>query len=349
MTMLAQAARAERTWWTALPGISLCAVGASVALWLSLSLPGYIGGPIVAVVLGIIFGNIVGIPATAESGVAWMSRSGLRIAIILMGARVTMGEALQGGAAAFAFLSFTMSTAALLVFALGRWMQLPSGLRTLLAVGTAVCGNSAIAATAPLIKAEQREVSLAVAIITLFGTLGVLTFPVLGATLHLSPEEFGVWAGSAINDTSQVLAAGTAYGSAAADVATIVKLTRNALMAPILIFISFKASGDATKLKWTVALVKSIPLFVVAFLGMALANSIGLVPGGLRTAMLQSSHLLILAALVGIGLQTRLAQVGTVGFRPFVVGLGAAVGLAAVALVATLLTRGIWIAVFGST
>jgi uncharacterized integral membrane protein (TIGR00698 family) len=276
-----------------------------------------------------------------------MNRTGLRLAIVLMGARVTLGAALHGGGAALVFLAFSMSTAAALVVTFGRWTRLPGRLTTLLAVGTAICGNSAIAATAPLIGAEEREVSFAVATITLFGTLAVLIFPLVGVVLGLSPQEFGVWVGSAINDTSQVLAAGAARGTTTAAVATIVKLTRNALMAPVLVLIGLRMGKVAGSIGWRAALTKSVPLFVLAFLGVTIVNSIGLIPGTMRDLMLQASQLLIVAALVGIGLHTRISELRAIGVRPFVVGLTAAFGLALATLAAIMLSAKIWDGIFG--
>jgi uncharacterized integral membrane protein (TIGR00698 family) len=241
-----------------------------------------------------------------------------------------------------------MTVAALVVVGLGRWMAVPRRLTTLLAVGTAVCGNSAIIATAPLIEAEEREVAFAVGTITLFGTLAVFAFPFLGHALGLPQWHYGVWAGAAINDTAQVLAAGLAYGDSAAAVATVVKLTRNALMAPILVGVGVGMARHRPGVRWQAAVGKSIPLFVVGFLAVALLNTLGVLPAVLRAALIQASRLLILAALAGIGLSLRVLELRVVGWRPFLVGLGASVGLAAATLLLTSATQGIWQRVFGA-
>jgi uncharacterized integral membrane protein (TIGR00698 family) len=334
--------------WKLLPGLVVCATGVAIVVTLKPALPVYIGDPIVAVLLGILVGNTVGVPSSANQGVLWVSGTGLRLAIVLMGARVTFGAAFHGGGAALVFLLFSMCTASALIVALGRWTRLPSKLTTLLAVGTAICGNSAIVATAPVIGAEQREVSSAVATITLFGTLAVFTFPLAGVALGLSAPTFGVWAGSAINDTSQVLAAGAAHGATAASVATIVKLTRNALMAPVLVAIGLRTGKIRGSIGWHTALMKSVPNFVLAFLVVTLANSIGLIPTMGREIMLHVSQLLIVAALVGIGLHTRLSELQRIGMRPFVVGLTSALVLALATLAAAALTSRIWESVFRS-
>lgn len=330
-----------------LPGVALCAALTGAIIWARPLLPEYFGEALLAVLVGVLVGNLVGTPAATKPGLDWMSRTGLRLAIVLMGARLAFGDIVQGGVAAFALLLCTMTVAALVVAGLGRWMAVPRRLTILLAVGTAVCGNSAIIATAPLIEADEREVAFAVWTITIFGTLAVFTFPFLGHALGLAPWHYGVWAGAAINDTSQVLAAGLAYGDSAAAVATVVKLTRNALMAPILVGVGVGMARHRRSVRWQAAAVKSIPLFVLGFLAMALLNTLGVFPASVRSALIHGSRVLILVALAGIGLSLRVSDLRVVGLRPFLVGLGASVGLAAATLLLTTITQGVWEGVFG--
>lgn len=329
------------------PGICLCAALTAAILWVRPFFPHYFGEALLAVLFGLVVGNLVGLPGATRPGLRWMSRTGLRLAIVLMGARLAFGDIVRGGGAALALLLCTMTVAALVVVGLGRLVGVSRRLTTLLAVGTAVCGNSAIIATAPLIEADEREVAFAVWTITIFGTLAVFAFPLLGHALALAPWHYGVWAGAAINDTSQVLAAGLAYGDSAAAVATVVKLTRNALMAPILVGIGMGMARQRRGARWRTALVQSLPLFVGGFLALALVNTLGLLPGAVRSALNQGSRLLILAALGGIGLSLRLADLRVVGLGPFLAGLGASVGLAAATLFFTSATRGVWERVFG--
>jgi uncharacterized integral membrane protein (TIGR00698 family) len=331
-----------------LPGVALCAALTGAIIWARPLLPEVFGEALLAVSVGLVVGNLVAPPAATKPGLRWMSRTGLRLAIVLMGARLAFADIVQGGVAALLLLLCTMTVAALVVVGLGRWMAVPRRLTTLLAVGTAVCGNSAIIATAPLIEAEEREVAFAVGTITLFGTLAVFAFPFLGHALGLPQWHYGVWAGAAINDTAQVLAAGLAYGDSAAAVATVVKLTRNALMAPILVGVGVGMARHRPGVSWQAAVGKSIPLFVVGFLAVALLNTLGVLPATLRSALIQASRLLILAALAGIGLSLRLLELRVVGWRPFLVGLGASVGLAAATLLLTSATQGIWQRVFGA-
>jgi len=285
-----------------LPGVALSALLTGAILWARPMLPRSFGEALFAVLGGLLVGNLVRLPAATRPGLHRVSRSGLRLGIVLMGARLAFGDIVRGGAAALLLLLCTMTVAAVVVAMLGRWMAVPRRLTALLAVGTAVCGNSAIMATAPLIEADEREVAFAVWTITIFGTLAVFTFPLLGHALGLPPWHYGVWAGAAINDTSQVLAAGLACGESAAAVATVVKLTRNTLMAPILLGVGMGTASRRRGAPWRTAVRKSIPLFVGGFLAVALLNTLGVIPGGMRPALLSGSRVLIVTALAGIGL-----------------------------------------------
>ncbi len=332
---------------TLLPGLALCGALTGAILGARPLLAAYLNEALLALAGGLLIGNLGGAPAATTPGLRWLSRTGLRLGIALMGARLAFGEIIQGGGAALVLLLGTMTLAALGVTVLARWLSVPPRLTTLLAVGTAVCGNSAIIATAPLLEADEREVAFAVWTITLFGTLAVFAFPFVGHALHLAPWHYGVWAGAAIQDTAQVLAAGLAYGESAAAVATVVKLTRNTLLAPILIGISLSLARRRVGGGWRTALGHSLPRFVVGFLAIALLNTLGVLPTSLRAGLLSGSRGLMLAALVAIGLSLRVADLRMMGWRPFLVGLGASVGLAAVALLAISATRGVWQGVFG--
>jgi uncharacterized integral membrane protein (TIGR00698 family) len=218
-------------------------------------------------------------------------------------------------------------------------------LATLIGVGTAVCGNSAIVATAPVIGARDEEVSFAIATNTLFGTLAVFLYPFIGHALGMSDAAFGTWAGTAVNDTSQVVAAGFAYSEAAGKVATAVKLTRNALMGGVIVAMGLAygraaaAGADAGTGAWMKRLKQSLPLFVVGFLFLALLNTLGAVRA-LSNATGQDIpkvlqlivKFLILVALSGVGLSTRFEAMRKTGLRPFYVGLATAAATATASL-----------------
>jgi uncharacterized integral membrane protein (TIGR00698 family) len=206
----------------------------------------------------------------------------------------------------------------------------------LIGVGTAVCGNSAIIATAPVVKADERDVSFAVATITIFGTLAVFLYPLFGTLLHLSNAAFGVWTGVAVNDTSQVVAASAAYSPESRDIATVVKLVRNTLMAPLILLIALWWSrvdaSAATGERARAGALKAFPLFVLGFLAMAVLRTTGVFDAASARLLDEVAKVCILLALSAVGLSTRLGLLRAVGPAPFLLGLGAGALLAALSL-----------------
>jgi uncharacterized integral membrane protein (TIGR00698 family) len=322
-----------------LPGLALVVALAVLARASTLFLPKIISEVTVGIGLGLLVANAFRPPAATKPGIKLSMGPLLRLGIVLLGARLSFGDVLATGLGALLVIVACMALALAVVMGLARLAGLPPRMAALLAVGTAVCGNSAIAATAPVIEAEERDVSFAVATITLFGTLAVLLYPLIGHALQLSDSAFGHWAGVAVNDTSQVTATGFAYSAAAGEVATVVKLTRNTLMGPLIVLIGvlylrsgMARSADhvqrASRLQW----LKLVPLFVVGFMALAALNSIGLVPAALVSPIGEASKALILVALVGVGLNTDVSRLRAVGPRPLYVGFLAAAALSVVAL-----------------
>jgi uncharacterized integral membrane protein (TIGR00698 family) len=202
-----------------------------------------------------------------------------------------------------------------------------------------VCGNSAIIATAPVIGARGREVAYAVATITLFGTLAVLVYPAIGHLLGLGDTAFGLWSGIAVNDTSQVVAASASYSARALEVATVVKLIRNAMMAPLLVLIAWQwARRTGREHGTTSGLRRAVPLFVLGFVAMAALRTVGLVDASLAGILDGEARWLILVALAGVGLSIRLGELRSVGPRPLAVGLATAVaaGVATITAISAL-------------
>lgn len=226
---------------------------------------------------------------------------------------------------------------------LGIWLARRVGvvppLAWLIAVGMAICGNSAILAFSPIVRAPHRDTAYAVSTITVFGLLGVVLLPAIGTSLGLADPTFGTWAGLSVNDTAQVVATGYAYSAPAGDVATIVKLTRNIAILPVLVGATwFMARADARAavasgsvppadpvhpLRW---LSRAVPWFVVAFVVLAGLRSVGALDAAIGDQSLAdllsiAAGLLILVALAGVGLGTDLRAMAGVGARPMVLGV----------------------------
>jgi len=323
-----------------LPGLALLLAIAAPAMMIqsqiTVSGKTVISAVAIAIVIGVLLRNLVGLPETCKPGVGLAVKRLLRIGIALLGAQLSLGQVLRTGGKAVLVVAACIVLAILVVRFLSMRMGLSDRLGTLLGVGTSICGVSAIVATAPAIEAKQEETSLAVATITVFGLLAVVIYPILGRVLGLTDGFFGTWAGTAVNDTSQVVATGLIYSQRAGEVATVVKLTRNLFMAPVIVVLSStflaraRAAGSATERKGGVSLKTAVPGFVLGFVAMAVLNSLGAFPPAALDLIRTASAWLIVIALAGVGVETNLASLRTIGFRPFYAGLCAATFMAAV-------------------
>jgi uncharacterized integral membrane protein (TIGR00698 family) len=319
-----------------LPGLLLALAIAVVARIVSGALPSAVSEILVAILIGIVVANALPLPAAVTPGVRFAVQRVLRLGIVLLGARLSLQVVLAIGTTALVLVLGAMALAFTVAILAGRAFGVPPRLRLLIGVGTAVCGNSAIVATAPVVKAEDREVSFAVATITLFGTLAVFLYPLVGHALALPDNVFGFWTGIAVNDTSQVVAASGAYSEGSRDIATVVKLVRNALMAPLIVAIAWwwqrqETVSDAAVRKGVAG---AVPMFVLGFLALAALRTVGAIDATQAARLDDAAKGLILVALAGVGLNTRLAQMRSMGLTPFYVGLATATTLAIVALVA---------------
>ncbi len=297
-----------------------------------------------ALVLGLAVGAIVSLRPRFVPGATLASRYALRIGITLLGARLTLDQLFATGAGSIIGIAVVVTAALALGMFLARRLDLVPPLSALITVGMAICGNSAILALSPIIGAKHRDTAYAVSTITIFGLIGVLLLPVVGRLLHLSDPIFGTWAGLAVNDTAQVVATGYAFSPAAGDVATVVKLTRNLAILPVLLgatWLVARSGGStetgtsATKPSRLALLSRAVPWFVVGFVVVAGLRSAGLLdvplPSGGTLADLCSTlaALLILVALAGVGRATDVRSLTAVGGRPFLLAaaMWVAIGL----------------------
>lgn len=313
-----------------LPGLGLVLAVAIAARVISMFVPPIFSEVLIAIILGLTIANSIRLPATVKPGIRFALQRVLRAGIILLGARLSLGDVLAIGGQAVGFIIVLMAIALVFAYGVGRALGLPRRLALLIGVGTAVCGNSAIIATAPVIEADEREVSFAVATITLFGMLAVFLYPLIGAALGLAEPTFGLWAGTAVNDTSQVVAAAAAYGATALSTATVVKLTRNALMAPLILGIAWwwgRSAGAARK-----GAAGAVPLFVLGFLVVVVLRTVGLLQPPITGWMDDVARFCILMALAGVGLNTSLADLRKTGPAPLLLGLGTAFLIATLSL-----------------
>lgn len=275
-----------------------------------------------SLVLGLMFGSVPRVRPATLAGARIAGRTALRIGVALLGARLTLGAVVAGGVSAVVGATLVVVVGLGLGVALARRLTIAPRLGWLIAAGMAVCGNSAILALSPIIRAEERETTYAVSTITVFGLAAVIMLPILGTLLRLSDHQFGTWAGLAVNDTAQVVATGFAYSNQAGDVATIVKLTRNLAIAPVIIGAALMVPG-ARSTSTATAVVRAVPWFVIGFLLLAGMRSLGFLDGVMPTGATVADALgvmagwLILIALAGVGLQADPIATLRIGGRPF--------------------------------
>jgi uncharacterized integral membrane protein (TIGR00698 family) len=330
-----------------LPGL-LAAVVLTAAALLGSSALSRAGAPALSpVFLAIVGGLAVGPVLRAGAGTdRWtpglqlVSKRLLLVAIVLLGLRFSIGDALGTGGAALGTVAAVIVTGLVVARLVGRWLSVDARLALLIGVGTAICGNSAIGAVAPLVRAREEEVSFASVVITGFGVVAMLAFPAIGGLVGADQVGFGIWAGAGIHDAAQAIAAGFVFGPEAGGVATVVKLGRTLFLLPIVAVLAVlhreRASGGAPLRQRIVA---AVPWFAVGFLVAALVRSAGdRLVGGDTAWWVAAVELgdtlagwLLVAAMAGMGLQTRLGALRRVGGGPVVAGLVAAVACAAVA------------------
>ena len=309
------ASEQNRIW----PGVALCAGLALVAGRLGAAWP-VIGGAVFALVLGLSVSGLVRARPVLRPGTRLASRKVLQAAIVMLGGSLSLGQVVAAGRQTVAVMLVTLSAALLAAWAYGRLLTVPRRLMWLVGVGTAICGGSAIAAVAPILGADDDEIAFGISTVFLFNLLAVLVFPLVGHLLGLSQFGFGTWAGTAINDTSSVVAAGYAYGHAAGDVATITKLARTTMIVPVSLLFLWRARSGGT-LEAGGDLRRVMPWFIFGFVAMALLNSTGWLGAGMPHVAGALGRALILVALAGVGLGTDLRKLTATGPRPVLLGL----------------------------
>lgn len=304
-------------------------------------MPAWLGAPVIGLLLGLALRLTVGHQGCLQSGADFTVRRMLRVAVILFGATLSLSRVAAIGGQALGIIVVTVVLGLSLTWLFGNWMKAPRRLSALIGVGTAICGATAIVTVAPLLRADQDETVLGLSTIFLFNMLAVLVYPLAGQLLHLPDAVFGVWAGTAIHDTSSVLAAAYAYSEAAGQVATVVKLTRTLMLIPLalLLAVAVARPGAPGPAKGSLELSRAFPWFVLGFLAMAGLNSLGLLSAPWVSAMSKIAQFLIVMVLVSVGYSADFQRLRRLGPRPLLMGLFASLVIAMVSLGLTRLMR----------
>jgi uncharacterized integral membrane protein (TIGR00698 family) len=292
-----------------------------------------------AIVIGLIIANTTGIPRIFQPGVAtyefW-----LKAGIVLLGSRFLLGDVLHLGGISLLLVAFAIALSFTFMHSIGRAFGLKPKLTSLLAIGSSICGVSAIIAAKPAIDADDEDASYAIAAILALGALSLFTFPLIGHSFHLSDKAYGLWAGLAVDNTAEATAAGALYSDAAGKVAVLAKTTRNALIGFVVLGYALywssrgqaQAVGNKAAFLW-----KKFPKFVLGFLLISLLATIGYFNKPQLASLANLSRWAFLLTFAGVGLRTSLRELGKQGWRPFAVG---AIGEVFIALVTLALVYG---------
>ena len=309
-----------------LPGFLLALVIAACAKWLEGLLPIHlIGASVIALFLGMGLHHIRKPSAGLVRGLKFTSKKILKSAIILLGASLSIGVVLNIGRLSLTVMVFTLLTCFGGGYFVGRALGLNWKLSNLISAGTGICGGSAIAAIAPAIDAEDQDIAYAMSATFLFDMVMIVLFPILGRAMGLDDMAYGLWAGTAVNDTSSVVAAGYAFSEGAGDFAPIVKLTRTLAIIPTVLGFSLievreKRKAGVADQEEKVKGTSIIPWFILGFLGMAVLNSLGVFPQELSLGLKELSKFLMVAALAAIGLNTDFREMRKSGINPMIHG-----------------------------
>ncbi|WP_040168182.1 YeiH family protein [Microbacterium gorillae] len=325
---------------TTLPGLALAVAIAAVATVIGHLVP-VIGAAVPAIVIGVVIALVRRPGAVLAPGLKFASKLVLQSAVVLLGTQLSLAEVASVGVQSFPVMISTLLVCLVAAWFLGRALRIDAELTTLIGVGTAICGASAIAAVSPVIRARNESIAYAVSTIFLFNVLAVLLFPPLGHALGFSQHEFGLFAGTAVNDTSSVVATAGIYGAAALSFAVVVKLVRTLMIIPISIGLALRTarrdgSGGPLTLRGVVGLV---PWFLIGFLVASLIRSLGWIPDAALAPISVVSMFFIATAMAAIGLSTDLAGFRRAGVRPLLLGGILWLVVTATAITAILLTR----------
>lgn len=327
----------------------LFALAVAVPAWLLGKQFEVVGGPVFAILIGMALALVVpgekGEPL--QLGIKFTSKKVLQWAVILLGFGLNLSQIAQVGATSLPIILSTIATSLVVAFVLCRALKIPGKIATLVGVGSSICGGSAIAATAPVIDADDEEIAQAISVIFLFNVIAALVFPTLGGVLGLTNEGFGLFAGTAVNDTSSVTAAAAAWdgmhpGANTLDAATIVKLTRTLAIIPITLALALwqvrlarraaeagEGSGEAAG---TFDLGRIFPFFIVFFVLASVVTTVFSLPAEVTAPIKELSKFLIVMAMAAIGFNTNVVKLVRTGGKPILMGFACWVAIACVSL-----------------
>jgi uncharacterized integral membrane protein (TIGR00698 family) len=302
------------------PGIALCAAIALSAMGLQWVEEHWAGRPwLEALVIAILLGTIVRTLWTPDRrwvpGIGFSARTLLEVAVMLLGASISFQAVLDAGLGLIIGIAVVVVLAIGASYGLGRWLGLPKRMAALIACGNSICGNSAIAAVAPVIGAKPEDVASSIAFTAILGVIVVLTLPLLVPLLGLSMTQYGVLAGLTVYAVPQVLAATVPVSLVSTQLGTLVKLVRVLMLGPVVIALSLVAGSSTKDAKPSLSWNRLVPWFIVGFLGLAVLRSLGVIPDAILQVIVPAATLLTIISMAALGLGVDLKVLKSVGVR----------------------------------
>ena len=283
-----------------------------------------IGTPIISIIIGILLNNFLTISQKFRPGIKFTSKYILQASIVILGFTLNFHQVKAVGTSSFLVTICTITVAFLGAFIIGRLLNVDKDLISLIGAGTAICGGSAIAAVSSVIDPDEHDLAYAMSTIFLFNVIAAIIFPIIGHLMNMSNETFGLWAGTAINDTSSVVAAGYAYSKSAGDFATIVKLSRATMIIPVsLIFAAAKIMGEKSEKKPSkvnISFSKIFPWFILLFLIASIIETIFNFPVEIKGMFSETAKFMIAMALASVGLSADFKKMLNSGIKPILLG-----------------------------
>ncbi|SUB74344.1 YeiH family protein [Peptoniphilus indolicus] len=309
------------------PGIFLCFIIALVCTFLGGKYP-LIGGAVFAILVGMLISLFYKEKNSTQLGIKFTSKYILQLAVVFLGFGMNLSDVIKVGATSLPIIISTILTSLIVAYILQKVLRIQSNTAILVGVGSSICGGSAIAATAPVIEAEDEEIAKAISVIFLFNILAALIFPSFGEYLGLSNNGFGLFAGTAINDTSSVTAAATVWdgihaGANTLETATIVKLTRTLAIIPIVLTLAFIRLKKEKNSNSSVSIKKIFPYFVLFFILASIVTTVSIQMGASHAffkPLKTLSKFFITMAMAGIGLSTDIVNIIKTGGKAIILG-----------------------------
>ena len=290
-------------------GIAIAAVG--LGQWIGID---SLNPLLIAVLLGIGWRYVLGVPDFVRPGVQFAMKRVLRLAVILLGLRLSLTEVIAVGPAVLVIVATSTLSTFYLTNWLGRYLQVGRRLTQLIAAGTSVCGASAVIATNAVIDGSEEEMTYAISTITSFGTLAMLTYPLIANLFGLTPTVFGLWCGASVHEVAQVIATSFQQGSFSGELATVTKLSRVLLIIPIMLSLSWQKQRTGLKQKGNSTF--PMPWFILFFSLLVIINSLGVIPAPLKTSVIGMNKVLLCMSLAAMGLETNLVRLTQLGAKP---------------------------------